>query len=143
MEPQKKTIAIVDKNVALADLIGEIAQEDMGFEVHKMTVGRDTKPQDVASFVQEVSPSLILLAENYQDLTTTLVADPEYWPMIKQGEGIEALAEIRRRGVTAPVYMVSSAPRHYERAMQEGADGYISVTGDTKKLTEFLESSMR
>ena len=139
MEPQKKTIAIADKGAGLADLIGEIA-EGMGFEVRKMTVGMGTKPQDVASFVLGVLPDMVLLAENY--LTISTAPEGLKYPDLKQGEGIEALAEIRGRGYTGPVYMISGSPQHEEEAMKQGANGYMPNTGNIKELEEFLKSAI-
>ncbi len=137
MEPQKKTIAIADKDIGLADLIEAIAK-DMGFEVRKMTVGVDTKPQDVASFVKGVSPDMVLLAENYQTILTAPRGSTHQ--EIKQGEGIGALAAIRRDGYTGPVYMISGNPQHEEEAMKQGANGYMPTTGIIDELERFLTS---
>ena len=140
MEPQNKTIAIADKDTSLTDLIDAVAKR-IGFEVRKMTVGIGTKPQDVASFVQGIVPDMVLLAENYGTISTA----PEglKYPDLKQGEGIDALVEIRGRVYTGPVYMISANPQHEEQALAQGANGYMPITSDIKKLSEFLESSMR
>src|SRR3989338_2580519 len=137
MKPHKKTIAIADKEIGLADLIGVLTR-DMGVEVHKMVVGSNTTPQDVASFVQGVSPDMVFLAENYQTISTVpMVLAYQDIKRIKRGEGVEALAEIRKGGYTGPVYMISANPQHEEEAMAQGADGYVPM--DFEKLREFLK----
>jgi len=59
--------------------------------------------------------------------------------VLEIGEGIEALIEIKKIGVSAPVCMISSSSRHYDRAMQEGAIDYLPVTSDLEVLRQFIE----
>ena len=62
---QKKIAIIHSRDSSLVTLLARLTQE-LGHDPSTMVVNKDTPPQDVASFVQGISPlSLVLLAENY------------------------------------------------------------------------------
>src|SRR3989338_8239817 len=115
---QQKTIAIIHREKNLTDALVAMAQS-LGYSPLAMLVDRTTTPQQVSSFVDRVAPDLVFLAENYQDYSGG-----------REGEGIEALIEIRKSHPRdeLPVYMVSGGIyTQPKEAMQAGANGYLPI----------------
>ena len=129
-----KRVAIIHKDSELISVLANIAR-GRGYSTATMVVGGATRAVEVASFVRDANPNLVLLAENYQGNTFT----PERGS--KVGEGIEALAEIRRSGYARPIFMVSGNPLYEKRAMQEGANSYLNLPITIDKFREFLASN--
>ena len=135
---EQKTIAVIHRDKGLASTLAEMAQQ-LGYSSLVMIVDSASAPQQVSSFVDRVSPDLVLLAENYQrwiPVQGTKIED------FKLGEGIDALVEIRKNHPTLPVYMVSGNPKHMEEAMQRGANGYLPIRIGFKGYEEFLKSNL-
>ena len=114
---QKKIAIIHSRDSSLVTLLARLTQE-LGHDPSTMVVNKDTPPQDVASFVQGISPlSLVLLAENYISYNDPFVqaylrqneykVTSEGIEGIKGGEGIEALVEIKKSHPNLPVFIVS------------------------------------
>jgi|SRR3989338_1504968 len=145
---QKKIAIIHSRDSSLVTLLARLTQE-LGHDPSTMVVNKDTPPQDVASFVQGISPlSLVLLAENYISYNDPFVqaylrqneykVTSEGIEGIKGGEGIEALVEIKKSHPNLPVFMVSGDPQHMEEAMMKGANGYLVLPIDLEQYGAFL-----
>ncbi len=132
-----KNIAIIHKDKGVVETLALMAQT-LGYIPHTMIVNKATTPQQVASFVAQVDPDLVLLAENYQ--YGQFVPDPQSRGE-KIGEGIEALAEIKRSGHSKPIHMVSGGTLYHKRAKQEGASGYLQIPVTYEEFRQFLKTS--
>ena len=148
METTKK-VAIIDKH-DIRNIVGTKEFQSAGISLTTMLVNEHTTPQEVAAFVANETPDLVILAENYsgteevfRDLKRrVLYADtlPKYTlPPIKKGEGIGALTEIRKLNLSLPIYMLSSNPNYQEKAMTAGATGYVDTVASTTTLKGILE----
>ena len=135
----ERKIAVIHRDESLASVMADIAR-NCGFEATIMLVGRKTQPTQVADFVAESNAGLVLLAENYQG--SQLGPDPLNRGE-KIGEGVKAVAEIRGRGLTTPVFMVSGSPLYKDAAMRQGANGYLdlSLVRSSASFKQFLESN--
>lgn len=118
-------VAVVHPNQAAITGLKNLL-EFFGLEVKVLQVTHESTPQEVALFVSDYDPRLLFLAENYT---------PRQF-----GQGVEALVEIRktRSKDRLPVFMVSGAPSHRERAMQEGANEYYEPVGNPVHYMENL-----
>jgi len=62
-------VVVIDKQNTTFKLL-ELMSEQLDISLSMMPVNKDTQPQSVASFVQDEMPKLILLAENYQNVSS-------------------------------------------------------------------------
>ncbi len=135
----KEKIAIIHRYPSLIEFFADVAGH-LGYDVLKMYVDKNTTPQQAASFVDGGKPDLVLLAENWQPIQF----DHEKLTVGgKEGEGIEALIEIKKNNPFIPIYMISGNPQYEERAMQSGANGYIKIPIGFRELRELLHSQIR
>ena len=142
---QPKTIAIVHGDRGLAETLAEMTQQ-LGYKPIIMTVNETTKPEEVYSFIYSVNPALVFLAENYRTRTPIIAytLPQEIIPQsVKIGEGIEALVEIRKNRPTLPVVIVSGNPLHYDKAMQNGANGYLPMPIEFTDYKKLLKSNIQ
>ncbi|MEK6946568.1 MAG: hypothetical protein AABX32_03085 [Nanoarchaeota archaeon] len=105
-------VAIVHPIEQLSLTLSDMVQS-FGPETKILLVTGQSTPQDVAAFVADYNPNLLLLAENYS----------AGYP--KKGEGIPSLTEIKKTNPSLPVLMVSGGPEHQGRALEAGANGYL------------------
>lgn len=125
----KGKIAIIHRDLNLLDTLGGYSR-CLGCNALQMIVDKTTAPQQAASFVSDCKPDLVLLAENWQPIQF----DYANQTMGKEGEGVKALAEIKKVNSTIPVYMISGGPKYVREATQAGANGYIQMP---IKLSDF------
>ena len=123
--PQKK-VAIIHRDADLVDALSTMAS-DLGYNARSMVVDSKTTPENVHDFVTDMTPDLVLLAENYQGGRVQTDPDTGYVGDVKVGEGIDALVEIRKTHPDTPVFMVSGGALYREIAMQKGATGYLDT----------------
>lgn len=115
-------IAIVHRDIGVVRVL-EMLSQRLGHDVTTLNVDRHTTSQQVASFVEEHQPGLVLLAENYQGLPSQGIGQSV--TDVKRGEGIDALILIRETHPTLPIVMVSGSPLHEDRALANGANDYL------------------
>ena len=148
METTKK-VAIIDKR-DIRDVVPTEEFQSAGISLTTMLVNENTTPPEVAVFVSRENPDLVILAENYSGIAEVLRAlEKKFYdvdtppkgtlPPIKKGEGVEALAEIRKLNRNLPVYMLSSIPQYEEKAMAAGATGYVNSVASPTTLKGILE----
>jgi DNA-binding NarL/FixJ family response regulator len=146
-------VAIADKR-DLAEVIkydrGDYAR--FGISLAHMLVSGQTPPRKVVEFVDRERPDLMILAENFETTSETLqrlttsfghMADVpnEQFGQIRAGQGIAALAEVKEKHPTLPVYMFSSDPQHEQEAMHKGATGYLIAFPTPEELARLLGQS--
>jgi len=135
---QSKNIAIIHRDTDLVYALSNLAS-NLGYNPQVMVVNSKTTPGNVHAFVTEMMPDLVLLAENYQG--GRIQTDPDTGDLrdVKVGEGIEALIELRDKGITTPVILISGNPRHKEDANRWGANGYLKIPVHYDEFEAFLK----
>ena len=125
-------ITIIHRDQTLIGPLAEMATS-LNWKPTNKLVNPATTAQEVASFVLQEDPNLVLLAETYQE--------PLIVPKNSRslgGQGIEALIEIRRAGYSKPVFMMSGSPEYRTEAEQARANGYLEIPTTLAEFSEFL-----
>ena len=94
---QTKKIAIIHPNEQFLHIVGVMNQrlenQRLGYDTVPMLIKGTTTPKDVASFVDESKPDLVLLAEDFPHLSG-------------REKSIEALVEIRKNDPNTLIFMI-------------------------------------
>jgi len=113
------TIILVDDHPLFRKGVAQLVGDDEHFSL----VGEASNAQDGIALVEELDPDVVLMDLN-----------------MKEMNGIEALTELRKRGVTAVVviFTVSNHEKDILAAMKAGADGYLLKDCEPEDLMEKL-----
>ena len=113
------SILLVDDHPLFRKGVAQLVEDDINFQL----VGEASNAKDGISLAEELDPDVILMDLN-----------------MKEMNGIEALIELRNRGVTAVIviFTVSNAEDDILAAMKAGADGYLLKDCEPEDLMEKL-----
>jgi two-component system, NarL family, nitrate/nitrite response regulator NarL len=113
------SILLVDDHPLFRKGVAQLVGDDHNFSL----AGEASNARDGIALAEEVDPDVILMDLN-----------------MKEMNGIEALTELRNRGVTAVVviFTVSNQERDILAAMKAGADGYLLKDCEPEDLMEKL-----
>jgi two-component system, NarL family, nitrate/nitrite response regulator NarL len=113
------SIILVDDHPLFRKGVAQLVEDDKNF----LLVGEASNAQDGIALVEELDPDVVLMDLN-----------------MKEMNGIEALTELRKRGITAVVviFTVSNHEKDILAAMKAGADGYLLKDCEPEDLMEKL-----
>lgn len=145
----ERRIAVIDKNTGTIDFLEEQLPQH-GVAVYSKLVSGHISAEEVAAFVTETDPQLLLLAESYTGTAEAFAALSERFqlkesapgeqlPPLKRGEGIDALRKIRETRPHLPVYMISAFPHYETQARAAGANGYVGTYPQPQEVIGLLE----
>jgi len=113
------SIILVDDHPLFRKGVAQLVDDDKNFSL----VGEASNARDGIALVEELDPDVVLMDLNMKDMN-----------------GIEALTELRKRGITAVVviFTVSNHEKDILAAMKAGADGYLLKDCEPEDLMEKL-----
>lgn len=113
------SIILVDDHPLFRKGVAQLVEDDSNFSL----VGEASNAKDGIKLAEELNPDVILMDLN-----------------MKEMNGIEALTELRTRGITAVVviFTVSNHEKDILAAMKAGADGYLLKDCEPEDLMEKL-----
>jgi len=113
------SIILVDDHPLFRKGVAQLVEDDKNFSL----VGEASNARDGIALVEELDPDVVLMDLN-----------------MKEMNGIEALTELRKRGITAVVviFTVSNHEKDILAAMKAGADGYLLKDCEPEDLMEKL-----
>jgi DNA-binding response OmpR family regulator len=119
---RRRRVLVVEDDAAVRALVGEVCRND-GYEVIEAARG-----QQALQIVEASEPDILLLDWVLPDLS-----------------GIEVCRELRRRGVTCPILMLTGRTANVDVivGLEVGADDYITKPFDARVLVARLGAHLR
>ncbi len=113
------SIILIDDHPLFRKGVAQLVEDDNHFSL----VGEASNARDGIALIEELDPDVVLMDLN-----------------MKEMNGIEALTELRKRGITAVVviFTVSNHEKDILAAMKAGADGYLLKDCEPEDLMEKL-----